>query len=86
MVVLTDGVSRVQSLTDLTSTGQKLERLSMKIIYNVKATDTNQSVSYLKPNQLHSVSKMCDDFDSITITKEAWTKTKYELHFSDKSN
>jgi hypothetical protein len=80
------GVSRVQSLTGLTSIGQKLERLLMKIIYNVKATDTNESVSYLKPNQLHTVSKICDDFDSVTITKEAWSKNKYDLHFSDKSN
>ena len=86
MVVHSLGVSRVQSLTDLTSIGQKLERLSMKIIYNVTATDTNESVSYLKPNQLHTVSKICDDFDSITITKEAWSKNKYDLHFSDKSN
>jgi hypothetical protein len=59
---------------------------TMKIIYKVKATDTNQSVGYLKPNQLHTVSKICDDFDSVTITKEAWSKNKYDLHFSDKSN
>jgi hypothetical protein len=85
-VVRSLGASRVQSLTGLTSIGQKLERLLMKIIYNVKATDTNESVSYLKPNQLHTVSKICDDFDSITITKEAWSKNKYDLHFSNKSN